>query len=99
MCYMIVRYTWEIRRSLNFRNWKKITLSIATPEGLDQKKFVADLRKILRSTTKLMQHIPFNDYTFIMMEPGGGGLEHWNSQAVFTYGSFNFENDLAYKRF
>ncbi|APU67308.1 M61 family metallopeptidase [Christiangramia flava] len=78
---------------------KKITLSIATPEGLDQKKFVADLRKILRSTTKLMQHIPFNDYTFIMMEPGGGGLEHWNSQAVFTYGSFNFENDLAYKRF
>ena len=78
---------------------KDVTLSIATPEGLDEQKFTKDIREIMLRTTDLMQHIPFEDYTFIMMEPGGGGLEHWNSQAVFTYGSMDFKNDHAYKSF
>ncbi|UAB83284.1 M61 family metallopeptidase [Zunongwangia sp. SCSIO 43204] len=78
---------------------KDVILSIATPEGLDEQKFTKDIREIMLRTTDLMQHIPFEDYTFIMMEPGGGGLEHWNSQAVFTYGSMDFKNDHAYKSF
>lgn len=34
-----------------------------------------------------------------MMEEGGGGLEHWNSQAVFTNGSFLFNSGKSYTDF
>ena len=78
---------------------KDFSLAIATPKGLNEQQFVGDLRKIILRTTDLMQHIPFEEYTFIMMEPGGGGLEHANSQAVFTYGSFDFNTDADYKAF
>jgi len=78
---------------------KDFSLTIATPKGLNEQQFVGDLRKIILRTTYLMQHIPFEEYAFIMMEPGGGGLEHANSQAVFTYGSFDFKTDADYKAF
>ncbi|MEH6658405.1 hypothetical protein [Leeuwenhoekiella marinoflava] len=78
---------------------KDFTLAIATPEGFNKDRFIKDLREIILRTTDLMQHIPFEEYTFIMMEAGGGGLEHANSQAVFTYGSFDFKTDADYKAF
>ena len=78
---------------------KDFSLAIATPAGLDEEKIVDDLKKIIKTTTNLMGHIPYENYAFIMMEKGGGGLEHWNSQAVFTRGSFDFESSKAYKDF
>lgn len=75
------------------------TLSLAQPEGLDEAAFIKDLRSIISSTTQLMGDNPFEDYVFIMMEAGGGGLEHQNSQAIFTYGGFNFKSEAHYKSF
>lgn len=86
--------------TINFNHEQKpYQLSIAKPEGLKETVFVNDLKKIISTTTHLMQHVPYENYSFIMMEAGGGGLEHWNSQAVFTNGSFNFESDAEYKDF
>ncbi|WMI65234.1 hypothetical protein RBH94_14355 [Aestuariibaculum sp. YM273] len=75
------------------------SVAIAKPEGLDESKFRNDLKKIVDATTDLMHDIPFENYSFILMEEGGGGLEHWNSQAVFTSGSFYFEHESHYTDF
>lgn len=75
------------------------SVAISKPEGLNEAEFTNDLKSIITATTELMQHIPFTNYSFILMEAGGGGLEHWNSQAVFTNGSFNFEEKSHYTDF
>ncbi len=49
----------------------------------DREKFTADIKRVCESAVRLFDHIPFKHYTFIMMESGGGGLEHLNSMAVF----------------
>lgn len=78
---------------------KKYALGIATPQGLNEEKFTSDLKKIMSATTSLMKKVPYDYYSYIMMEAGGGGLEHWNSQAVFTGGTFDFKSDADYKDF
>ncbi|MEN3324471.1 hypothetical protein VP395_12090 [Mariniflexile soesokkakense] len=75
---------------------KQFSVSIAKPDGLIEEQLTNDLKRIISATTSLMQHVPYTNYSFIMMEAGGGGLEHWNSQAVFTGGSFNFEDKSDY---
>lgn len=75
---------------------KSYHLAVATPEGLKEKELIGDLKKIIDATTSLMRHVPYENYSFIMMEEGGGGLEHWNSQAVFTNGSFDFKSREHY---
>ncbi|MBO0321805.1 M61 family metallopeptidase [Muricauda sp. CAU 1633] len=88
------------QKTLEFENdGKSYHLGVATPEGLNEEKFVGDLKKIMNATTELMQHIPYDNYSYILMEAGGGGLEHWNSQAVFTSGSFNFRSEDHYVDF
>jgi predicted metalloprotease with PDZ domain len=88
------------QKTIDFQlNDKSYHLAIVTPEGLDEKKFVEDLKKIISATTSIMKHVPYQDYSFIMMEAGGGGLEHWNSQAIFTNGSFIFKTKEAYTDF
>ncbi|WP_228235071.1 M61 family metallopeptidase [Allomuricauda sp. M10] len=74
-------------------------LAMETPEGLQQDTFVDDLKKVISATTALMGHVPYQNYCFIMMGAGGGGLEHWNSQAVFTSGSFEFKSKEHYTDF
>lgn len=49
----------------------------------DREKFKDDIKRVCKSAVRLFDHIPFKHYTFIMMESGGGGLEHLNSMAVF----------------
>ncbi|MGJ5641320.1 M61 family metallopeptidase [Formosa sp. S-31] len=78
---------------------KSYTMGLATPEGLDEKTFVADVKTIISTTTELMGHVPYENYCFIMMEQGGGGLEHLNSQAVFTNGDFLFSSGKSYTDF
>lgn len=45
-----------------------------------------DLQKICQSYVRLMDGVPFTDYTFMTMATGGdyGGLEHINSTALVT---------------
>lgn len=72
---------------------KSYELAVARPEGFDADGFVSCLKKIITEATTLMGHVPYDHYAFIIMESGGGGLEHWNSQASFAGGSMAFENE------
>jgi len=62
----------------------------------DRDKFVADIKKIVESAVRFIGEIPYKHYTFIMMDQGGGGLEHLNSMAVFSNSS-SWDNPRSYK--
>lgn len=88
------------QKIINFdHEGKSYSLGIATPQGLDEVKFTSDLKKIMSATTAIMKKIPYDYYSYIMMEAGGGGLEHWNSQAIFTNGTFDFKSEEQYNDF
>lgn len=48
----------------------------------DRTKFTGDLKKIVEAAAALMGELPYRHYTFLIIGPGGGGLEHLNSTAV-----------------
>jgi len=48
----------------------------------DRAAFVGDLKKIVEAAAALMGELPYRHYTFLIIGPGGGGLEHLNSTAV-----------------
>ena len=50
--------------------------------SVDRAKFTGDLRKIVEAAAALMGELPYRHYTFLVIGPGGGGLEHLNSTAV-----------------
>lgn len=58
-------------------------IAIEKPGTSDREKIVADFRRIVEAGTSIIGEIPYKHYTFIVMEKGGGGLEHLNSMAVF----------------
>ena len=65
--------------------------------GLDRGRFVADLKKIIESAATLMGDIPYTHYAFLVIGPGGGGLEHLNSTAL-TIGSDEMKTHESYVR-
>lgn len=88
------------QKIVNFEHDGKLySLGIATPQGLNEEKFISDLKKIMTATTSIMKKVPYDYYSYIMMEAGGGGLEHWNSQAIFTNGTFDFKSPEQYTDF
>lgn len=64
---------------------------------IDRKKFIADHKKIVESAIAIVGEIPYKHYTFLIMNRGGGGLEHTNSMAVFSSLS-SFNTPEGYKR-
>lgn len=62
----------------------------------DREKFIADIKRVVEGAVKLIGEIPYKHYTFIMMDQGGGGLEHLNSMAVFSNAS-SWNNPRGYK--
>lgn len=48
----------------------------------DRARFTGDLAKIVEAAAALMGELPYRHYTFLIIGPGGGGLEHLNSTAV-----------------
>jgi predicted metalloprotease with PDZ domain len=57
-------------------------VSLFGPRLIDDQKFVADLRRIVESTWKIIGTIPYSRYVFLVdfnSGPMGGGLEHLNS--------------------
>lgn len=50
----------------------------------DKVKFMSDLQKIVQAAADLIGDVPYKDYTFIAIGPGGGGIEHLNS-TTFTF--------------
>lgn len=64
--------------------------AIETPEGIEESGFREDFCKIVSAATRLMGDVPYDNYCLIHMGAGGGGLEHWNSQACYTDGTYRF---------
>jgi predicted metalloprotease with PDZ domain len=50
--------------------------------SVDRAKFTGDLKRIVEAAAALMGELPYRHYTFLVIGPGGGGLEHLNSTAV-----------------
>ncbi|MGB8958796.1 MAG: PDZ domain-containing protein [Candidatus Aminicenantales bacterium] len=50
--------------------------------SIDRAKFTGDLKKIVEAAAALMGELPYRHYSFLIIGPGGGGLEHLNSTAV-----------------
>ena len=73
--------------------------ALETPDGVEQTHFEEDFKKMVSATTRLMGHVPYDNYCLIHLGKGQGGLEHHNSQACYTDGSFHFKDDAAYKNY
>lgn len=66
--------------------------ALETPDGYEESGFEEAFRKIVSAATEIMQDVPYQNYTLIHMGKGQGGLEHINSQACYTDGSFRFND-------
>jgi predicted metalloprotease with PDZ domain len=71
-------------------------LAIENLGTFDREKFMADIKRVVEGAIELIGEIPYEHYTFIMMDQGGGGLEHLNSMAVFANAS-SWDNPRGYK--
>ena len=65
--------------------------------SIDRSKFIEDHKKMIDAATAVVGEIPYKHYTFIIMNRGGGGLEHTNSMAVFSNPA-SFNSPEGYKR-
>jgi predicted metalloprotease with PDZ domain len=45
----------------------------------DRAQFISDLKRIVETSAAMMGDIPYNQYTFLAIGPGRGGIEHANS--------------------
>lgn len=59
-------------------------IAMEKPGNCDRAKLTADLRRIVEAATAIIGEIPYQSYTFLIMDKGPGGLEHLNSMAVFA---------------
>ncbi len=64
--------------------------AVETPEGIEESGFREDFCRIVSAATRMMGDVPYDNYCLIHMGAGGGGLEHWNSQACYTDGTYRF---------
>ena len=59
-------------------------IAIENAGAIERPKFLGDIKRVVEAAVALIGEIPYRHYTFIMMDQGGGGLEHLNSMAVFS---------------
>ena len=67
-------------------------LALEAPDGFEESGFEDCFRKIVSTATQIIQDVPYSNYTLIHMAKGLGGLEHLNSQACYTDGTFHFND-------
>jgi len=65
--------------------------------SLDRSRFMADLKAMVTAAVKLVGEVPYRRYAFISIGPGGGGLEHLNSQLV-TFDAEKMADPAHYAR-
>jgi len=75
----------------------KHTIAIENPGEFDREKIISDHKKMVESAVSFIGEIPYKHYTFIIMNRGGGGLEHLNSMAVFA-NTATFGQEQGYDR-
>ena len=73
--------------------------ALETPEGVDELDLKGNFCKIVSAATKMMGHVPYTFYSLIHMGEGGGGLEHLNSQACYTDGTYHFDSRRSEVKF
>jgi predicted metalloprotease with PDZ domain len=64
--------------------------------NFDRERFVADLKKMVEAAVAIIGEIPYSHYVFLVIGPGGGGLEHQNSVAL-TLNPSSLNNPAGYK--
>ncbi|GLR18782.1 peptidase M61 [Portibacter lacus] len=57
----------------------------------DHESFIDKLSKVIASSVDIIGDIPFDEYTFIAIGPGRGGIEHLNN-TVFSFSGNGLEN-------
>ncbi len=57
------------------------------PGNFDRQQFMNDIKKIITTASGIIGDIPYNDYSFLAIGPGGGGIEHLNSTSVAFNGT------------
>jgi len=57
------------------------------PGNFNRQLFMNDLQKIVTTASGIIGDIPYNDYSFLAIGPGGGGIEHLNSTSVAFNGT------------
>jgi predicted metalloprotease with PDZ domain len=65
--------------------------------ALDRDGYMSDLKKMVEAATAVIGDIPYKHYSFLLIGPGGGGLEHLNSTALTSGGGVPRTNPAAYK--
>ncbi|WP_346863435.1 PDZ domain-containing protein [uncultured Draconibacterium sp.] len=73
------------------------TIVMENPAEFDRKTYTSDFRKIAKSATELIGDVPYDKYTYLIMDQGFGGLEHRNSMAVFSNSNYDITNSEGYK--
>ena len=73
--------------------------ALETPDYYAESPFKEDFKKMVSATTRLIGDVPYDNYCLIHLGMGGGGLEHINSQACYTSGSFYFSRKVDYLRY
>lgn len=73
-------------------------MALLAPDGVDETPFVADVKRMMTAASSLMGDIPYDNYCFILLDEGQGGLEHCNSMADYTSGTFRFASQDEYLR-
>lgn len=73
--------------------------ALETPEGADEMDLKGNFCRIVSAATQLMGDVPYTFYSLIHMGAGGGGLEHLNSQACYTDGTYRFASRRAEVKF
>ena len=73
--------------------------ALETPDGAENIGLERDFRKIVSAATRLMGDVPYDNYCLIHMGKGGGGLEHFNSQACYTDGCYRFDSRRSHVKF
>ncbi len=72
------------------------TIAMENPAEFDRETYVGDFKKIVESATNLIGDVPYDHYSFLIMDQGMGGLEHSNSMAVFSNSNYDITNSDGY---
>ena len=64
--------------------------ALETPDGAEEMGLEDNFKRIVSAATQMMGDVPYDNYCLIHMGQGGGGLEHLNSQACYTDGTYRF---------
>lgn len=59
-------------------------IAVLEPGPYNRDSLTSDYARMVRSAVSIIGEMPYKHYTFLIMGQGGGGLEHFNSMAVFT---------------